>query len=449
MSVMRSAASSAEVTSSSIQRQMGKTIAEKILSRHSERDAVAGDQVVARISALMSHDAWGLVAGILDREGIERLWDPSRIFIILDHGVPAPDESSANNHNKVRRAVERFGIDPDHFYDVRGGISHQVMCERGHALPGELVVGTDSHSTMYGALGCAGVAVGFTEGAYVAAAGKLWFLVPESIRIQLSGQLDPGVTSKDLVLYLIGRYGSDFAQYKSVEFSGPAVDHLSVEARMTVANMGAEMGAKFTFFPVDGATRAYLAAAGVTGGYEPSAPDPDARYCQEIQVELDALTPQVAVPHGLSNVRPVREVETKITQAYLGSCTNARIEDLRAAAALVKGRKVDRAVRFYVSPASQWVYRAAIREGLIETFLDAGAVILNPGCGPCFGKHLGLLGDEDVCVSSSNRNFQGRMGSAKAQVYLASPLTVAASALTGRLTDPSAYCRPAEDLHAV
>jgi 3-isopropylmalate/(R)-2-methylmalate dehydratase large subunit len=256
------------------------------------------------------------------------------------------------------------------------------------------------------------------------------------VQVQLDGELRPGVTSKDLVLWMCGARGSDMAQYRAIEYTGPGARSLSVEARMTVANMGAELGAKFAFFEPDEKTDAYLRAAGAPAGWEPVRPDHDAVYAERIPVDLAALEPQVACPHSVENVKPVTAIDVPINQAYLGSCTNARIEDLRDAARVLAGRQVARGVRLYVSPASQLVYRAAIREGLIETFLEAGAVILNPGCGPCFGKHLGLLGDNEVCISSSNRNFRGRMGSATAQVYLGSPLTVAASAVAGRITDP-------------
>lgn len=416
----------------------GQTIAEKILSRHSGKDARAGEQVVASVTTLMSHEAWRVVGSILEECGVRKLWDKDKVILILDHGVPAPDARTANSHALVRRLAAKYEVKDEHFYDVRGGISHQVMCERGHVRPGDLTVGTDSHSTMYGALGAAGVAVGFTEGAYVATTGKLWFLVPETISIHLDGAFLPGVTSKDLVLYLCGRYGSDMAQYKAIEYRGPASSAMSVESRMTVANMGAELGAKFAFFAPDEKTKAYLEAAGA-GPYEPVTADEDATYTQKIEIDVSGLEPQVACPHNVENVKPVSQVDRAINQAYLGSCTNARIEDLRAAAKLLAGRQVARGVRLLVSPASQKVYAAAAREGLLETFVEAGAVILNPGCGPCFGAHLGLMGDKEVCISSSNRNFQGRMGSAEAEVYLGSPLTVAASALTGKITDPRQF----------
>jgi homoaconitate hydratase family protein len=420
---------------------MGKTLAEKILAKHSGTDAYAGDQVIAQIDKLMSHEGWRRVATVLEEAKLKRLWDPNRVIIILDHAVPAPDEESASTHAMIRQSVEQFGIPAEHFYDVRGGISHQVMVERGHVLPGELIVGTDSHSTLYGALGCAGTGIGMTEAAYVVAAGKLWFRVPSSILISLMGQLPTGVMTKDVILYLCGQYGSDIAQYKSIEYSGAGAQSLSVEARMTMTNMGVELGAKFAFFAPDEQTIQYLQSAGVsTDQYEVLQPDPDAVYEQRFEVDLSRLAPQIACPYTVDNVKSITEVdEQPIQQAYIGSCTNARIEDLRAAAKILAGHQVAAGVRLYISPASQMIYKMAAREGLLEQFLDAGAVILNPGCGPCFGKHLGLLGKDETCISSSNRNFRGRMGSNEAQVYLASPLTVAASAITGHITDPRTF----------
>jgi 3-isopropylmalate/(R)-2-methylmalate dehydratase large subunit len=321
------------------------------------------------------------------------------------------------------------------FFDVRGGISHQVMVERGFVRPGELVLGTDSHSTMYGALGAAGTGIGFTEAAYACATGNLWFTVPESVQIHLRGTLRPGVMSKDAILTLAGKLGVEGAQYQSIEWTGDGATALSVESRMTMANMAVEIGAKFGLFAPDEKVRAYLAERGVSVD-EASAlmPDPDARYAATHELDLGALEPQVAVPYSPDNVVPASTLKgTRIDQALLGSCTNARIEDLRAAAGYLRGKVVAPHVRMYVSPASTEVYRAAAREGLLEDFLAAGAVILNPGCGACFGKHLGLLGDGEVCISSTNRNFRGRMGSAQSRVYLASPLTVAASAVAGEV----------------
>jgi 3-isopropylmalate/(R)-2-methylmalate dehydratase large subunit len=412
---------------------MGMTLAEKILSRAADKLAYAGDTVIARVDRIMSHEGFRFVARTLDDAGVARVWDPERIIIVLDHNVPAPDEASAQAHAFIRSRVEKYGIVTS--YDVRGGISHQVMVEKGHVRPGELVLGTDSHSTMYGALGAAGTGIGFTEGAYVCATGTLWFTVPQTIRYHLVGKLRPGVLSKDILLHLAGRFTMEAAQYKSIEWTGEGATALSVEARMTMANMAVELGAKFGFFAPDEKTFRYLEDHGAARtSYQPVVADDDAVYSESHEIDVGSLEPQVALPHTPDNVRPLSEVRgRRVNQALLGSCTNARIEDLRLAAGVVRGRTIAKHVRMYVSPASMDVYRQAMREGLLEDFLAAGAVVLNPGCGACFGKHLGLLGAKEVCISSTNRNFQGRMGSPQAEVYLASPLTVAASAVAGHL----------------
>jgi 3-isopropylmalate/(R)-2-methylmalate dehydratase large subunit len=412
---------------------MGSTMAEKILGRASGGPAQAGDTVVAKVDRVMGHEGFRLAGMVLEEAGIERLWDPSRIVIILDHAVPAPDEASAAGHRVIRKQVEKYGIAT--FYDTRGGISHQVMCEKGHVAPGELILGTDSHSTMYGALGAAGTGIGFTETAYACATGTLWFTVPETLELRLKGELAPGVLSKDLMLHLAGRFTAEGAAYRAIEWTGEGATSLSVESRMTMANMAVEVGAKFGFFLPDEKTFAYLEEHGLPRGtYEPVWPDPDATYLESHEIDLTTVEPQVALPHSPDNVRPVSAVAgQRVDQAFLGSCTNARIEDLRIAAAYLRGRQVAKHVRMYVSPASVDVYRQAMREGLLEDFMEAGAVVLNPGCGACFGKHMGILADGEVCISSTNRNFQGRMGSPGARVFLASPLTVAASAVAGEI----------------
>jgi 3-isopropylmalate/(R)-2-methylmalate dehydratase large subunit len=394
---------------------------------------MAGDTVVARIDRMMSHEGFRHVARTLNESGVKRVWDPSRMVIVLDHAVPAPDENTAKSHTFIREQAEQFGI--ERFYDVRGGISHQVMVEKGHVRPGELIIGTDSHSTMYGALGAAGTGIGFTEGAYAAATGQLWFTVPESILFRLHGRLRAGVVSKDVLLFLAGKITMEGASYKSVEWLGEGARELSVESRMTMSNMAVELGGKFGFFEPDEKTREYLREHGVADDdYTPVHPDADARYEAVHEIDLSSIEAQVALPHSPDNVRPVSEVRgIKVNQALLGSCTNARIEDLRLAASVLRGRTVAKHVRMYISPASVDVYRQAMREGLLEDFMAAGAIVLNSGCGACFGQHLGLLAPGEVCISSTNRNFQGRMGSAQARVYLASPLTVAASAVAGEI----------------
>lgn len=413
---------------------MGQTLAEKIFSRAAGKTAHAGETVVAKISRLMAHEGFRFVAEALNEAGVKDVWDPDRIVIVLDHNVPAPDESSARAHVYIREQAEKYGI--SRFYDVRGGISHQVMVENGHVLPGELVVGTDSHSTMYGALGAGGTGIGFTEAAYACATGELWFTVPETLLIKLNGKLQNGVMSKDILLYLAGKISVEGAQYKSIEWKGDGAAALSVESRMTMSNMAVEMGAKFGFFEADEKTYEYLRDRGIQrSAFEPLFSDQDATYCETHEIDLANLEPQVAMPHSPDHVRPISALKgIKVHQALLASCTNARIEDLRLAAEVLKGKKVAKHVRMYVSPASTAIYRQAMKEGVLEIFMEAGAIVLNSGCGACFGKHMGLLGPGEVCISATNRNFQGRMGSAEAQVYLASPLTVAASAITGHIS---------------
>ncbi len=411
----------------------GRTLAEKIFSRAASRDVRAGETVIAKVDRLMSHEGFRFVARVLTEAGIDRLWDPSRVVIVLDHAVPAPDEATAKEHAFIRKEVEKLGIQD--FFDVRGGISHQVMVEKGYVRPGELVLGTDSHSTMYGALGAAGTGIGFSEAAYALTTGTLWFTVPETLRITMHGSLRPGVLSKDAMLFLLGSKTVEGAQHRSIEWRGDGAEGLSIESRMTMANMAVEMGAKLGLFEPDEKTYRYLDTAGVSrDAYTPLHADDDATYVESIEMDLSTLEPQVAMPHSPDNVRPVSALKgTRINQALLGSCTNARIEDLRLAAAVLRGKQVAKHVRLYISPASVAVYRQAMSEGLLEDFMAAGGVVLNSGCGACFGKHMGVLGPDEVCISSTNRNFQGRMGSAEARVFLASPITVAASAIAGEI----------------
>lgn len=415
---------------------MAATLAEKILARAAGRESVSpGEFVTARIDAAMVHDIFTVgVFRHLAEAGIERVFDPERVHIVIDHMVPPPTEAAAEAHRRMRELVERFGI--THFYEAGEGISHQLLAERGHALPGSLIVATDSHTTTLGALAAAATGIGSTEAAYVLAAGSLWFRVPETIRFDLTGALHPMVTGKDVILAIAGRYGADVAQYRSVEYAGPSAPGIGVYDRLTICNMGVEIGAKFSFFPADGTALAYLAERGVDG-VEPFGPDPDAAYAAVHEVSLAELEPQVACPHAVDNVAPVGEVEgVSIDQAFIGTCTNGRLEDLEAAAAVLRGRQVHPRVRLLVSPASRAVQQAAARSGALQALIEAGASILAPGCGPCFGGHGGLLAPGERCIGTLNRNFPGRMGSTKAEIYLASPQTVAASAVAGCIADP-------------
>ena len=424
---------------------MGLTLAEKILARASGRERVApGEYVTARADKVMCHEAFVLCALQLAKLGVTRLFDPARVLVILDHYFPAPTERMAGAHAAARQLAERFGI--SHFLG-HAGICHQVLTERALVRPGELVFGTDSHSTTYGAVAAAGNGIGVTEATYVLATGELWMRVPPTLRFALEGELPAGVMSKDVALYLAGRFGTAVASYRAIEFTGPAASAMSLASRMTLANMGAELGAKFAFFAADEATAAYLSEraaqqAGERAGepVAPFGPDPDARYEATHVVDVGGLEPQIACPHNPGNVKPVSAVAgTPVQQCFLGSCTNARLEDLAVAAEILRGRQVHPSTRLLVTPASHEVALEATRAGILETLLAAGAHVTASGCGACPGGHGGVLGAGEACLSSTNRNFRGRMGSAEAQVYLGSPASVAAAALTGRIVDPREY----------
>jgi len=413
----------------------GATLAEKLLARASGRDHVgAGEIVVARVDRAMSHDNAALVSRKFAELGPERVWDADRIVIILDHRVPANDIATAEGHQLIRAFARQQEL--PHFYDVKAGICHQVMVERGHAAPGELVVGTDSHTTTYGALGAFSTGIGATEMAGVWATGELWLRVPETIKVMAEGEFPVGVYAKDLILRIIRDLGADGATYRALEFHGSAIARLSISERMTLANMSMEAGAKAGLVPPDTVTAAYLAGR-VERAWEPLLPDDDARYQRTLNYDLGALKPQIARPHSVDNGCDIGAVAgTRIQQAVIGSCTNGRLDDLHLAADVLRGKRIHHEVRLLVFPASIRVYRQALDEGFIADFIDAGALVLNPGCGPCLGAHQGILAPGERAIATTNRNFQGRMGSTAAEVYLASPATVAASAIAGVITDP-------------
>jgi 3-isopropylmalate/(R)-2-methylmalate dehydratase large subunit len=416
---------------------VGSTLAEKILARACGRAGVAaGEYVTARADKVMCHEAFVLCALQLAKLGVTRVFDPARVIVILDHYFPAPTERMAGAHAAARQLAERFGIAN---FLGHAGICHQVLTERALVRPGELVFGTDSHSTTYGAVAAAGNGIGVTEASYLLATGELWMRVPPTLRFVLEGELPAGVMSKDVALHLAGRFGTAVASYRAIEFAGPAADAMSLASRMTLANMGAELGAKFAFFAADEVTVRYLSErAGEP--VAPFGPDPDARYEATHRVDVGALEPQIACPHNPGNVKPVSAVlGTPVQQCFLGSCTNARLEDLAVAAEILRGRRVHSSTRLLVTPASHEVALEATRAGIVEVLLEAGAHVTASGCGACPGGHGGVLGAGEACLSSTNRNFRGRMGSAEAQVYLGSPASVAAAALTGRIVDPRNY----------
>jgi 3-isopropylmalate/(R)-2-methylmalate dehydratase large subunit len=421
---------------------MGMTLAEKILARASGRETVSPDEiVVASIDLAMSHENADLVRKSFQEIGAGRVWDPERIVIILDHRVPAESEITATTHKAIRAFVEAQRI--RHFYDVgRGGICHQVLAERGHVLPGMVVVGTDSHTTTHGAFGAFATGIGATEMAGVWTEGRLWFKVPSTLRIEVSGDLAPWVSAKDLILYIIGQLGADGADYRAVEFDGPVICDMTVASRMVLANLAMEMGAKVAFTPVDEELLEYLAEhTGTQIPLSPSfEPDADARYEQVIRIDAGVAIPEplVACPHRVDHVRPVSELaHVLVNQAVLGSCTNGRLEDLELAARVISSHRVHPRTRLLVIPASQQVYLDAIRLGYLQKLVAAGAMVNPPGCGPCVGVHQGILAAGEVCISSTNRNFMGRMGSKDSRVYLASPAVVAASAVAGHIAHPA------------
>jgi homoaconitate hydratase family protein len=414
---------------------MGLTFAQKVLARKAGLPAVAVGQIVeVEPDFCLSHDNTAAIAKTFAKLGVERVKNPERLVIVLDHIVPASTEEYAQNHKEIREFVAKQGI--KNFYDTGVGICHQVLSAMGFALPGSLILGADSHTTAYGAFGAFSAGVGRSEMAALYATSRIWLKTPASFRVEVSGRLKEPVTSKDLVLKIIGDIGADGALYRSVEYTGEAIAAMSLSSRFVLANMAIEMGAKNGFCAPDKKTFAFLKVRAVAS-YTPVYPDPDAEYEKTLTYDASSLVPQVAKPHTVDNVVPVSEVEgTKIDQALLGTCTNGRLEDLRLAARYLKGKKLAVGVRMVVLPASQEVLLEALKEDLIEVFVKAGAMVLNPGCGPCLGAHEGVLAAGEVCLSTANRNFKGRMGSAEAATYLASPATVAASAVTGVITDP-------------
>ena len=425
----------------------GQTLSEKIFSRKeldpfdaaTRRGAKAGDFVMAKVDKAMIHDITGPLAvkgfyEIACREG--KVWDPARIVMLFDHQVPADSLQAAENHIMLRKFAQEQSILN---YDIFCGVCHQVMPEMGHVLPGNIIVGTDSHTCTYGALGAFATGIGSTDMASVFATGKLWFMVPKTLQLILNGRLADRVTSKDVVLRIIGDIGADGANYLACEFKGEAAERMSIPERMTVSNMAIEMGAKAGIFDADETTIRYLEErvkdrAAIKERIVKS--DEDAVLSRRAW-DVSQIEPQVALPHNVDNVRPISQLpETKIDQVFLGSCTNGRFEDLLLASQMMKGEPVAKGVRMIVVPASRIEYMKALRSGLVEKFMEAGAMVESACCGPCMGGSFGLLGAGERCLATSNRNFVGRQGSPQAYVYLSSPATAGASAITGYITDP-------------
>lgn len=425
---------------------MGMTVVEKILARAAGRESVrVGEVLEPRVDLAMSHENAALVVNqfhaVFEGTGREpRIWDPSRLAIIFDHRVPAESAKTASNQKKVREFVGLHGI--GRFHDIRGdegGICHQILPENGYVRPGAVVVGTDSHTTSHGALGAFSFGIGATEMASVWTLGvALNIEVPPTIRVEVTGEFPPEVGAKDLILHLVGLLGAEGANFRVIEFGGETIRKMPTSGRLTICNMTVEAGATSGIVPADEETVRYLReVAGVEDELELVGPDPDAVYERTVHVDVSRLAPQIACPHTVDNVKPIDEVAgTKVHQIVIGSCTNGRLDDIAAAARILAGKKVARDTRMLVFPASGRIYQEALAAGYVATLMKAGAVVMNSGCGPCLGIHQGALGDHEVALSTTNRNFKGRMGNPKTEVYLCSPEVAAASAITGVITDP-------------
>ena len=413
---------------------MGKTLAEKILSMRSGSDARAGEIVIGKVDLSFVQDATGpLTIRQFQASGFERLANPQRTILFIDHAAPSSDSGLSNDHLLLRNFAEQTGCI---ISDIGRGVCHQIVAE-SFARPGDVIVGADSHTVTAGGLGAFATGMGSSDVAGVFGLGKTWFRVPESIKIVISGAFPDDVCAKDLILHLIGRIGADGATYKALEFGGDTVERMSMSQRLTIASMAVEAGAKAGLFPADETTRGYLVSQGRGADYQPIFPDADAVYEQVIYIDVSILEPTVALPHTTDNTTPVRDIDkSKIQQVFIGTCTNGRLEDLAVAAGILKGKRCYPETRLIVAPASQQVLLAAIEAGYLQTMIEAGATILPPGCGPCLGLHQGVLGNGESCLSTSNRNFKGRMGNPEAFIYLASPATAAATAITGEITDP-------------
>ncbi|MGQ0600203.1 MAG: 3-isopropylmalate dehydratase large subunit [Anaerolineales bacterium] len=438
---------------------MAKTFAEKALARAAGlTETVAGQVVDARPDIVLSHDNTAAIYKIFKSIGVETVAIPEKLAITLDHAVPAPNAQHARNHAEVREFAKQHGV--RHFFEAGRGICHQVHSEEALILPGQLILGSDSHTPHFGWMGAFGAGVGRTEVAVLWATGELWLRVPETIKFTLTGALGKGITTKDLCLHLIGQFGADGGLYRSVEFDGPAIEKLSLESRMVIPNMMAEFGAKNAYLPPDEAVFEYLAERKAKrliadGRFQiadlQSAirnqkseiqagalyPDPDAVYATSHIIDCSAIELTVSCPHSVDATQPLSGLRgRRIHQAFIGTCTNGRLEDIAAAAEIMRGKRVAPGARLLIVPASSEVYLEAMQLGHVQTLMEAGAMFGTPGCGPCMGNHMGVLAPGEVCISSANRNFKGRMGQPDAEIYLASPAVVAASAVTGVITDP-------------
>lgn len=408
---------------------MGLTIAEKIISRHANKEVEAGELVIARIDVCAVQDGTGpLTVQEFKKLGKTKLANPDRTILFIDHASPSPRKELSNSHNVLREFAKEYGAV---LSDTGTGVCHQRLIE-DYVNPGEILIGADSHTCTSGALGAFAAGMGSTDTAVGMALGKTWLKIPQSYKVQVDGVFKQGVCSKDLMLYLIGLIGADGATYKALEFCGSTIENMSMSERFTLANMAVEAGAKAGLFSTDEKTKQYLQSRGRNDKFVEIKPDADAVYERIIKIDASIVGHMVSCPHTVDNVKSTAELSSiKIHQVFIGTCTNGRIEDLRIAAAILNGKKIHPDIRMLIAPASKDVLKKALREGLIEIFVEANAVILPPGCGPCVGIHAGILADGEVCLATQNRNFQGRMGNTNGFIYLSSPYVAACSALKG------------------
>jgi 3-isopropylmalate/(R)-2-methylmalate dehydratase large subunit len=416
---------------------MGMTIAEKILSDHAGREVKAGDLAVVKVDLAYAQDGTGpLAVRKIQEMGFEKICNPRRTLFFLDHAAPSPRFELSNDHNFLREFALKTGAK---ISDVGSGISHQVVAEK-EVRPGDVVVGADSHTCTGGALGAFATGVGSTDAAVAIALGKIWFKVPESIRVVVEGKLPTGVFGKDIILHLIGKIGAAGATYKALEYTGDTVENLDMAGRLTIGNMAVEAGAKVGIFSSDEVTRGWLERMGRPGDFKWIGPDPDARYERTVSIKAGDLKPTIACPHQVDNTRTIDDMEeVRIDQVFLGTSCNGRLEDLQVAASILKGRTIHPKTRMIVTPGSSLVYKEAMKDGTMEILVEAGALITPAGCGACVGLHEGVLGDGEVCLATQPRNFKGRMGSPKSLIFLGSPAVAAATAIEGKIADPRKY----------
>lgn len=416
---------------------MGKTIVEKIFSSHSGKDVKSGEIVLAEVDFLMAQDGTApLVIKNFENLGFENVFNPEKVVFVIDHNSPSPNEGVSSLHKLMRDFAKKHKIE---IYDIGEGVCHVLLPEKGKVKPGDIVLGADSHTPTYGALNCFASGVGSTDLAIALATGSLWFKVPQSIKVEIEGKIPFGIFGKDIALYMVKNLTSEGAIYRSVEIKGKVIENLSMDERFTICNLTTEIGAKCGIMEFDDRVKEYIEKRGIKD-YSPVFPDKDAIYEREIFIDISNLKPQVAKPHQVDNVCDIDEVQgIEINQGFIGTCTNGRVSDFEIAAKILRGKKIKKGVRLICTPGSREIYIECLRRGYIEILVESGACVTNPGCGPCVGTHQGIPSDGDVVISTANRNFKGRMGNPNAFIYLASPATVAASCIEGKITDPRKY----------